>query len=428
MIKADANLDKRLRNAIKTCASAGESPSGTEREKANKNIAAILSSATDEEFRALVLELSNFFLTRNRMVEIGRPLAFPVESILHLGRYGFSETVAFVFDDSKEELRGLSSEQLLSGGIPEKVLKSAAKVRKDLLASAIEHFNKCPEAADLSPAADWMFSAAKPKQLITFLSLLFSKRERLPHLKTYPTLAQSVFQRDKAGAILKEALSGAGSEKLQIEPLERIICSNPDLTVQFTLMVPKLVPGPNSGSVMQVFNSVLQSLPRCPADSREQISVALAAVATQLLMLKKRKPEADQILEGIFQTMGDVLTAPEGSKKGFWVFCQAEQVKLEAEPTNQNAVISKRSAEFVVDALEESLVADSNQETLAALAFNLGLRPIGVAGEDIAFDPKCHEDTHGGLFRNDRAVVVKPGWDLSGSVIARAKVKGCDGR
>jgi hypothetical protein len=179
---------------------------------------------------------------------------------------------------------------------------------------------------------------------------------------------------------------------------------------------------------MQAFESVLQSLPLCAADSREQISAALVAVATQLLLQKKRKPEADQILEGICQSMGDLLAAPAGAKTGFWVFCRAEKVKAEAEPTNQNDIISKGAAEFVVDALEEAAVSGSNQETLAALAFNLGLRPIGVPGEEITFDAKRHEDTHGGLFRHDRAIVLKPGWDLSGSVISRAKVKGRDGR
>ena len=79
-----------------------------------------------------------------------------------------------------------------------------------------------------------------------------------------------------------------------------------------------------------------------------------------------------------------------------------------------------------MDALEETMISGINQESVAALAFNLGLRPIGVAGQETKFDPKRHEDTCGGLFRDDGAVVVKPGWDLSGEVIARAKAKGLD--
>ena len=46
-----------------------------------------------------------------------------------------------------------------------------------------------------------------------FLSLLLSKRERLPHLKTYSLLAQDVLQKDKSGALLKQALAGVASIK-----------------------------------------------------------------------------------------------------------------------------------------------------------------------------------------------------------------------
>ena len=426
MIRSDAGLDKKLRGALKACATAGATGSGAEREKSSKLIEAVISSKSDEDFKSHVRLLSNFFLKRKRMGEIGQPLTPPVESVLDLGRHGFSETVDFIFEDSAKELRSLPTEQLLGGGVPEKVLKSIAKARKDLLGAALAHFFEKPEAADASQAADWMFAAAKPKALMPFLSLLLSKRERLPHLKTYSLLAQDVLQKDKSGALLKQALAGVASGKLESPTLKRIICSSPSLIIQFSQLVPKLLSGPSAETVAKVFDSILQSLPQCSEDDRENVSAALAAVASAILLHKKRNAAAERILTGFNSAFADLIGSSEEAKKGFWVLCQAEQVQRAAETTSANHSITKRGAEFVVDALDETAVSGSHHETLAALAFNLGLRPVGVAGEEISFDPKRHEDTCGGLFRDDGAVVVKPGWDLSGEVITRAKVKGLD--
>ena len=426
MIRSDAGLDKKLRGALKACATAGATGSGAEREKSSKLIEAVISSKSDENFQDHVNLLSNYFLKRKRMAEIGQPLAPPVGSILDLGCHGFSETVDFIFQESAKELKNLPTEQLLSGGFPEKVLKAVAKARKDLLGAALAHFLERPEAADASQAADWMLSAAKPKALMPLLPLLLSKRERLPHLKTYSTLAQGVFQKDKSGTLLKQALAAVASGKLESPPLERIICSNPALVVQFAQLVPKLLAGPGAEPAAIVFGSVLQSLPRCPKDDREKVSVALASVASAIVLQKKRNPAAERISTGLTGAFFDMLGTSKEEKKGFWVFCQAEQVQRVAEAASANHSITQRGAEFVVDALEETMVSGSNQESVAALAFNLGLRPIGVAGEETKFDPKRHEDTCGGLFRDDGVVVVKPGWGLSGEVIARAKVKGLD--
>ena len=123
MIRSDAGLDKKLRGALKACATAGATGSGAEKEKSSKLIEGVISSKSDENFQDHVNLLSNYFLKRKRMAEIGQPLAPPVESILDLGCHGFSETVDFIFQDSAKELKNLPTEQLLSGGFPEKVLK-----------------------------------------------------------------------------------------------------------------------------------------------------------------------------------------------------------------------------------------------------------------------------------------------------------------
>jgi Holliday junction resolvase-like predicted endonuclease len=423
MISADKPFDKKLRDAIKACAAAGATASGSEREKATKLVSALRGSSADEEFGNLVKQLNDFYLTRRRMSEIGQPLEYPIDGILKLGRYGFTETVVFAFEDNKEAFSDLPIDQLLQGGVPEKVLATIAKKRKELTAAALEYFSKNPAEADTSCAADWIFTAAKPKQLLPFVSLFTSKRERLLHLNPYPEIASAKLEKDKSGLLIKECLEAVSKGSLAAGDLQRLIVSKASLAILFIQLLPKLLTGAHGTSVLGILEGLLENLFSFTLDDRTKVSAALAVLGSQLLTQKKRKPEEEQAFTLLCSAVQEILKSPVEARQGLWVFVDVRAVEGKANDALSKVDISVQGAGFVVELLQEQLSDSKVRESVETLAFNLGIRPIGSLGAVTGFDPAFHEDTVGGLFRNDQVIILISGWSLGSHVLTRAKVK-----
>lgn len=426
MIPADKSLDKKFRDTLKSCAAAGAMASGSEREKATKLVLALRGSSSDEEFGNLVKQLSDFFLTRRRMAEIGQSLEYPMDGLLKLGCYGFTETVGFAFDDNKEAFFALAAEQLLAGGVPEKVLATIAKKRKELTAAALEYFSKNPAGADTSSAADWIFAVAKPKQILSFVGLLTSKRERHPHLKPYSEIASARLEKDKSGLLLKECLDAVSKGTLTSEDLQRLIVSKASVSILFIQLLPKLLTGSHGAIALGILEGLLKNLLSFAAEDRTKVSAAIAVLGSQLLTQKKRKPEAEQAFTLLCSAMQEILQTPEDARQGAWVFVDGCTVEGKGGDASGKFDISVHGAGFVADLLEEEINDSRVRESVEMMAFNLGIRAIGSQGETANFDPALHEDTVGGLFRNDQVTILKPGWSLGSQVISRAKVKGAN--
>jgi hypothetical protein len=423
MIPANKSLDKKFSDALKSCAAAGATASGSEREKATKLVSALRGSSTEEEFVNLVKQLTDYYLTRRRMSEIGSPLEYPMVGILRLGCYGFTDTVAFAFNDNKEAFAALAIEQILAGGVPEQVLAIIAKKRKELAAAVLEHFLTNPVEADNSPAADWIFTVAKPKQLLPFVSLLTSNRERLPHLKPYSDIATTKLEKDKSGLLLNKCLDLVSKGNLASDDLKRLIISKSSLSILFIQLLPKLITGTHGAIVLRILEGLLSNLLSFAVEDRAKVSAALAVLGSQFITQKNRKPEAELAFNLLSCALQEILKTPLEARQGIWVFVDACAVEEKANDALSKLDISLQGAGFVVDLLQEQISDSKVRESVETLAFNLGIRPIGSQGEVTGMDPALHEDTLGGLFKNDQVTILKPGWSLGTQTLTRAKVK-----
>lgn len=423
MIKAEKALDKKLHSILKTCAAAGSSGSASEKEKAANLISSFCSSSSDVEFLNLFKTITNYYLTRRRMKEIGQELEFPMEGFLQLGHNGFSEAAGFGFSDQKEALAALPIGCLLEGGVPEKTLGAVAKGKKEISTAALDYFAKNPDAADTSSAADWIFSTAKPKQLLPFLMLLFSKKQRKAHLRPYIDIAGDCLSKDKSALLLKECLSAISIQNLNAEDLMRLMLSRSDVAVQFIQSIGNTQSEEHLRIALQLLDGLLQNLLQYDTKDRLFISASLAILQTQVLLQQIKKPRAEHIKAILDAARMKLLKTPADLRKGIWVFIELNEIDIRDSKNSPNELISIGGAEFFTDLLQEKISDSKVRESIETVAFNLGIKPIGLTAENAVFNPDLHEDTVGGLFRNDQVTVLTPGWSLRDHALVRAKVK-----
>jgi hypothetical protein len=427
MIIAEKALDKKLQSILKSCAAAGSSGSVSEKEKAANLVSSFCSSFSDLEFLTLVKTLTNFYLTRRRMKEIGQELEFPMEGFLQLGHNGFSEAAGFGFSDQKEALAALPIGRILEGGVPAKTLGAVAKGKKEISAAALDYFAKNPDAADTSSAADWIFSTATPKQLLPFLMLLFSKKQRKAYLRSYIDLAGDCLGKDKSALLLKECLSAISIGNLNIQDLLRLMLSRSDIAVQFIQSIGNSLAEEHTPVALQLLDELLQNLLQYDTKDRLIISASLATLGSQVLLQKIKKPQGEHILALLVAARMKLLKMPADLRKGIWVFIELNEIDIRDAKNSPNELISIEGAEFFTDLLQEKISDSKVRESIETVAFNIGIKSISLTAESVFFNPDLHEDTVGGLFRNDQVIVLTPGWSLGDHALVRAKVKPYNG-
>jgi hypothetical protein len=423
MIIAEKALDKKLHTILKSCAAAGSSGPVSEKEKAANLVSSFCSAFSDLEFLTLIKTLTNFYLTRRRMKEIGQELEFPMEGFLQLGHNGFSEAAGFGFSDQKEALAALPIGRLLEGGVPAKTLGAVAKGKKEISTAALDYFAKNPDAADTSSAADWIFSTATPKQLLPFLMLLFSKKQRKAHLRSYIDLAGDCLVKDKSALLLKECLSAISIGTLNAEELLRLMLSRSNVAVQLIQIIGNSLSEEHSPIALHLLDELLLNLLQYDTKDRLIVSSSLAILGTHVLLQKIKKPQAEQILALLVAARMKLLKMPAELRKGIWVFIELNEIDFKDAKDSPNELISFEGAEFFTDLLQEEISDSKVRESIETVAFNLGIKPIGLTAESAVFNPDLHEDTVGGLFRNDQVTVLTPGWLLGDRTVVRAKVK-----
>jgi hypothetical protein len=233
-------------------------------------------------------------------------------------------------------------------------------------------------------------------------------------------------EKDKSGLLLKECLNAVAKGTLAAEDLGRLIVSKASLSIIFVQLLPKILTGAHEAVVLRILEGLLKNLLSFTEEDRTKVSAALAVLGSQLLTKKKRKPGEDQTFTLLCSAMQEILKSSTESRKGIWLFVDTAQVESKGSKVNQNDLVTIHGASFVVEILQQQITDPKVRESVVTLAFNLGIRPIGSQGETASFDPSLHEDTVGGLFRNDQVTILMPGWSLGSHALTRAKVKGID--
>src|SRR5438105_3160108 len=91
-------FDKRLKQ---TLASAAKSPLTPEvRNSLTARVRSLVNEATEFGLSNAVDEVSNFFLSRERFLELSQPQALPTGRVMELGQAGLAATVEFAVNDS----------------------------------------------------------------------------------------------------------------------------------------------------------------------------------------------------------------------------------------------------------------------------------------------------------------------------------------
>lgn len=97
------------------------------------------------------------------------------------------------------------------------------------------------------------------------------------------------------------------------------------------------------------------------------------------------------------------------------------QAQVDALRNELATVVRLPDKSLPVSFMELSVMPQSS--ALQAMLFNSGAREIGPVESEVIFNPLLHEDTIGGLWPEDKVMVIRVGWKYGGKVIIRAQVK-----
>jgi hypothetical protein len=411
--------DKALLSALKLCEKAGGS--GTAREKAKSQADEVSARLPNLGERAACVRISEYFLTRRRMKEIGQPIAPPLTDILELGHAGLIQSCDFAWANVGDAVFDFPIEELLSAAPSVQTIEPFSRKHRDLIVRALALVTDHPEIADCSAVYDWLAQRAKPKDLTKLAGLLISDRIRSRHLPPGEDVLRTALLRDKAGDLLRACLGIAKENPPAFDRLRVTLVGTPKLVEHFIGCLPKTISGPNGDVAARMFEAWLPSFPETAVTARETLSGSLLTLAGQLLLLPKRKEIQNRLLELLANNVLPCLLVMEqaGATGGFWLLGRAQDLAEARKPT-QN--ISRYGAGLLASSLEKAKSGFSAEPLLQALALNLGLEPISTAGENVSFDPTIHEDIAGGLLESNPARIVESGWRLRDEIIRRAKV------
>ncbi|MEP6671819.1 MAG: hypothetical protein ABJF10_21845 [Chthoniobacter sp.] len=411
--------DKAALSALKLAEKAGTS--NAEREKAKAQTDKAAAALVDPAQRAAFARLAEYFLTRGRMKEIGKPLPAPLADIMTLGQAGWVQTAEFAWGQAGDSVLDFPLAELLTSAPSARMLEPAARKHRDLTAQVLALLLERPEIAETSAAFDWLAQRAKTKDLAKLASQFLSGHPRRRHLPARESTLVAALLRDKAGDLLQACLPIAKNHPPAFDRLWIAVTTTPKLLTQFIAGLPKAVTGPDGDVAMQLLESWLPAFPKTSPVAREELSGVLINLAGLLLRQPKRKEAQSRLLDALGRNVFPWLLAMEESQgaSGFWLVARAEDLAQARKPSGN---ISHYGAGLLASSMEKAKGGLTADALLEALALNLGMEQVTTGGENVSFDPNFHEDTIGGLLAGDPATVSEPGWRLGDLLVRRAKV------
>ena len=412
---ADASALRVLKLAAKP------KPSGAERDRLQKLSGDATSQIKDDAVREAFLRLAGYFRQRERLAEIGQGQAAPVQDLLFIGRFGMVRTAEFAASQLQNELQELPLEQIIGSAPSAQFVEPFAKRAGGIGNRIAQSIAADAKLGDSSAAMDWLVRRGKPAEIAIVAALLVSNRERLPHLISYPDLLPVALKRDKGAVILQSCLRGVEEEQTARERLIHTIADDPKLVANLLKAGPKLLRSRYANFVPQVLQRWATNFATLDGPMREPFAIALGSFWLALLKRKKRAPTEQHLLDALSTMCSDALRKISASKDSdrFWIVAKAADLVASLASGEH---VTPYGAGLIASTLEKAAAGMSGQALVEALASNVGMTPIGSAGEQIVFNPEQHEDTSGGLLPNDVAVIKASGWSLGDRVIRRAAV------
>jgi hypothetical protein len=397
--------------------------SGNDRDKLEKLSSEAKLGIKHDAAREAFGRTLDYFRQRARLAEIGQPAQPPLRDILLIGRYGFGRSAEFAAAELRDAIKELPSTDVIGNAPTVAFIELFSKRIRIATGAVAENLATDAKAGDSSAAIDWLVRRGKPVEIARVASLLVSNRERLPHLLPYRDLLLVALRRDKGATILQACLETAKGDKNARERLLKTIAADTKIVIGVVRSASKLLRTTHADFIGELLNVWAAAYSVLDDRSREPMSVALAGLCLTLLKKKKRSATEQHLVEAISRCLSAGLgrIMQQSDREGFWVFARASDL---AQSTSESLHVTQYGAGLIASALEKAAAGMSCEALLRALASNLGMLAIGAVGETVQFDPEKHEDTTGGLLRNDAAVIKTIGWSLNGQVIRRAAVQG----
>lgn len=410
--------DQRTRKLFQVCSK--PKLSSAERERAQSLARQTTQDIDNPAVAAAIQRIADYFLTRERMKEIGQNPAFPVSDVQLLADRAFSSTVEFAVADSPEAFEALPTAELIARPLSPKLLDRVTKRRKEFLGESIAAVSNAA-AEESSFLLDWLVEKAPAKQLVPIVPMLFTECQRRSSVKSMASLRSRLIERDKSGVIVKVILERIRSSELEPASLAAALNSSAVATENFLLQCRKLLSSPLAEIAVVALKRWLADIELIDARQRTLVSAALVEFFAILLRKPKRKPSEESAFSAILATQSRLCASPDSPTEGFWVAVRTSEVKAATETDFQ---ISEDGARLLVESF--SKLSDSQFSPVAVIetvALNLGLVPIAESGQRLAFDPAAHEDVDGGLLIGDSCEVAMAGWKFADAVLSKAKVK-----
>lgn len=411
--------DKAVLSAIKLAERAGGSNADREKAKAQSEKAS--AALNDHTLRAAFIRIFEYFATRDRMKEIGKPLTPPLGDILAIGRSGLVQSAEFAWMNAGDAVFDFPRSELLAAAPSARMLDSVARKHRDLTAEAFMYVLEHAEVAEISAAFDWVVQRAKPKDLARLAPQLISGHPRRRHLPQREEVLSAALLRDKGGDLLRACLAIAKTHGPAFDRLRTAVNTTPELLAHFIAALPKTICGPDGDVALQLFESWLPTFPKAAPAHRENLSGVVSTLAGHMLKLRKRKEPEQKLLLAISRSARQWLAEMQHTKDcaHFWLVADATELLAAEKP---DAGLSHYGAGLVASSLDKAKSGVAGEPLLEALALNLGMEHIGISGEAVTFDPIHHEDTVGGLLAGVSAKIIEPGWRLGERIVRRSKV------
>ena len=419
MISEDlADFDRKLKKTLAAAAKPQLAPalrhSLTARLKDLANEAGVFGLAD------AVAEVSKFFLSRERLLELRQPLPFPTQRTMELGSSGLSATLEFAVNDSPEAFAELPADILIRQIYSPTLLTKISRKRKGLVNEVLAIVQREPSIAVHFLGLPWVISKAKIPDLFPLLPFLFGERDEGSDTERITTLRRHFLRRDKAGRgvteILRRISEGELSDRGLIDGLHR----SPEAATAFVQLLPKLMTKQSGEQAASIFQKWLVSLPEVPQRKRTIISGALAALCGAILLKERRRPVEEWVLSLVTDSIKKLSLEIGANVDGYWGLFPLDVSRGQSD----GVYISPEGARLLVESLEK--FEDDRYEpadVFKAVASNLGLSQVDEPGMVVTYDPKKHQDTIGGLLRDQTAVVIRPGWRYNDTLLLKTKVK-----
>lgn len=413
-----ARFDKQLKKTLDAAAKPRLTPGL--RTSLETRLRSLADEAAAFGAREAVNDVSKFFLSRERLLELRQPPVFPAERALELGRRGLAATFDFVVRDSPEAFADFSVAVLMRQIPSAALLTKIATKRKNLLAEALTEIRREPSLLFDFPGLSWVFAKAKLQDLLPLVPFLFGEQGETASSQLVATLRTQFLRRDKTGRGITEILRLISTGELADQTLVDALRRSPEAATAFVQLLPKLLLRHPTDEPARVLQKWLSTLSDIPAKRRALISGALMTLCGAILLKNRRRPVEDWVLSLVVDSIKRLALEIGADVEGYWgVF------PLDASRSDNTGVyISPEAARLLVESLEK--LEDSRYQAtnvVEALASNLGLSKIDETNAVVTYDPKVHQDVAGGLLKQQTAVVVRSGWRYNEILLLKTKVK-----